>query len=393
MADINKENKKKSISRPLLLSVAITIVVLSILFNQNNIKTVSEIIKNSDKRYIGITIGLSLFYAIFSPIPFLLLTRKQTNVPQIASYMINMTEPFFNGITPFSTGGQPFEIYFFDKINVRAAKSTGLLLANFFINLLVTVIYLIISFIYLPLKTDFLANKNNVIMLSVGTISTLFTLTITLVFSMNRRFRHMAINLIKKVSKWKYIGKYIEPQQEKFHNYFKQTQVTFKLLLNNKLDFFFSLLTRFILMSINYAIPFFILKSLHVDLPFNELFKIICITFFGITMVIWLPTPGSSGGIEFIFKAIFTNIISTEILKGYNKTDIAASGMLLWRLLTFYLVLFIGFLCYIYFDLVMSRKEKYQAPIAEITTETPYDNIPDIELKTENETITPDATI
>ena len=55
---------------------------------------------------------------------------------------------------------------------------------------------------------------------------------------------------------------------------------------------------------------FYILRSLHIDVGYDLFFTIICGTSFAVTAVVFLPTPGSSGGIEFAFSIIFTAFIS-----------------------------------------------------------------------------------
>ena len=47
---------------------------------------------------------------------------------------------FFNGITPFSTGGQPLEIYLLSKDGIRATKGTNIIMQNFILYQLALVI-------------------------------------------------------------------------------------------------------------------------------------------------------------------------------------------------------------------------------------------------------------
>ena len=75
-------------------------------------------------------------------------------------------------------------------------------------------------------------------------------------------------------------------------------------------------------------------------------------------MTCFIPTPGASGGIEFAFQSLFIN------LAGVTKT-VAVSGMLLWRLLTYYLLMFISLLIYFYFEFVVIKKRKIEKTVEE----------------------------
>lgn len=82
----------------------------------------------------------------------------------------------------------------------------------------------------------------------------------------------------------------------------------------------------------------------------------------------FLPTPGSSGGIEFAFSIIFTAFISMS-----DAT--ANAGMLIWRLLSYYLMMIISLGFYIGFEIYLKHKK-----IPEIETKTTkIENTPNIE--------------
>ena len=48
---------------------------------------------------------------------------------------------FFNGITPFSTGGQPMEIYMLNKCGVSVGKASNIVLQNSMVYQVALVIY------------------------------------------------------------------------------------------------------------------------------------------------------------------------------------------------------------------------------------------------------------
>lgn len=68
-------------------------------------------------------------------------------------------------------------------------------------------------------------------------------------------------------------------------------------------------------------------------------------------MTCFVPTPGASGGIEFAFKSLFINLAGVT-------SSVAVSGMLLWRLLTYYILMIISLICYFILEFVSVKKRR-----------------------------------
>ncbi len=107
-------------------------------------------------------------------------------------------------------------------------------------------------------------------------------------------------------------------------------------------------------MFVYYAITFYVLRAFNIAVSYADLFFVICGTSFAITACVFIPTPGGSGGIEFAFTSIFVFIAS-----GITK-DLGASGMLLWRILTYYGLMLLSFIFYLILE---KRTTKYEKTI------------------------------
>ena len=70
---------------------------------------------------------------------------------------------------------------------------------------------------------------------------------------------------------------------------------------------------------------------------------ITAMTTFAIAMTCYIPTPGSSGGIEFAFQSLFASI-------AVMSESTVVSGMLLWRFLTYYILMILSFIVYLIFE-------------------------------------------
>lgn len=347
------EKKKKKKIGLFVLYGAITIAILCIFLGANDFGAIMQVMGGARLNFVLVALALLILYMLLSPLTTCLLVKaKRLDVGFGTTYCISMTEHFFNGITPFSTGGQPFQMYEFNRAKVKVADSTGVLLMNFIIMMIVTNAFAVCSLFYYG---RFI--KGNVAMHVIAIIG--FTMNFAVLFFMialatSKRLRNLLFRAGVWLCKIKWIGKRLEPRLEAYSEYLTNMQAAFRFLAGQKRTFFLCVLVRAATMAVYYAITFYILLALGVDVGYNEFFFVMCGSSFAITAVVFLPTPGSSGGIEFAFKSIFFS------LAGGAVTDtIAYGGMLIWRLLTYYLSMGISLLFYIglefYFNFKRSK--------------------------------------
>lgn len=349
----SKKKKGGKIALYILYGV-ITVFVLVMILSFNDIGRIFEVLSGAQIGYVFAALGLLLAYLALSPIALCILTKSRKNDISVKkTYVIGMTEHFFNGITPFATGGQPFQVYAFARSGVRPAESTGLLLMNFIIYQIVISLYSGLALIfYSRFATNALISVIAIVGFSVNFLVLACAVAIA-TSSHVRRFLQWCVKLLCKI---KFIAKFLEPQLPKFNAYMEQVQVAFKDLLKKPGVFFSCLGVKAVAMAAYYAITFFVIRALGIDIGVDQLFFVICGTAFAVTMVIFLPTPGSSGGVEFAFSVIFATIIGAAEIE-----TISYGGMLIWRLMTYYLAMLISLAFYIGFEINCSRAKKRKA--------------------------------
>ena len=49
------------------------------------------------------------------------------------SFQLTMRTQFFNAVTPFATGGQPYQVYYLAKEGIKVSSSTSIILQNFIV--------------------------------------------------------------------------------------------------------------------------------------------------------------------------------------------------------------------------------------------------------------------
>ena len=128
-----KHNKKKTIGY-ILLVLIILAVILTLTFQLGDINEIIHTFKQLDGlKFLG-AIGVTFIYLIFTALTgFFIVVFQKVNISKKASFYINSTEYFFNGITPTQSGSQPFQAYYYMKEGASADDTTTVLIVNFII--------------------------------------------------------------------------------------------------------------------------------------------------------------------------------------------------------------------------------------------------------------------
>ncbi len=340
------QNIKKILPK-IILFAAITIVIIVVIVSLNDITSIYEILKTVSWQWILVGIGVLFLYILLHPLSLYFLGRKQEQkISFIDSFMVGSMEYFFNGITPFSSGGQPFQVYSYNKIGIKPSQSTGMLLINFVATQTAIVFLCLTSLVYYQQLTQ---NKTYLqVMVIVGLVMNLFILTLFTALGLSGKIRKGLSFLVEKFCHWKIFKGKLDRFALSFDQYCQDAQTTFKALLHQKITFLICVFFKTVSLILLYMIPFIIFKALNIDISVRSLPLITAMTTFSIAMTCYIPTPGASGGIEFAFTSLFSTI--AEI-----SSSQAVSGMLLWRFLTYYLLMGISFVIYLIFERVTAH--------------------------------------
>ncbi len=346
------KNLKKILPK-LIFFLVITIAVILVIFSLNDFTEIGSVLSTIIWSWLGVGIVFLLLYMIFYPMPlyFLGKSKEEGNIKFTDTMLIGSMEYFFNGLTPFSAGGQPFQIYAYSKVGVSPHRASGIILMNFVITQISIVFLCLFSLFFYEQLTSGVLHLQ--IMIGVGLGINIFILCLFCSVGLSKSLRKVMHRFVQwlfnlKIFKGKLV-KYVDA----FDQYCEGAQTTFRALLNRKGTFALCVLLKVIGLTFFYMIPFFILKALNIEIKLVDLPLITAMTTFSIAMTCFIPTPGASGGIEFAFQSLFITVIPTI------TSAIAASGMLLWRFITYYFLMLISFVIYLIFEqVILYRKKK-----------------------------------
>lgn len=255
------------------------------------------------------------------------------------TYMLMFSALFFNAITPFSSGGQPFQMYLLKKQGVKLTDSGNVLLQNFFTFQLALTIMgtfsIIMNYFFGILPKDSILKK----IVLIGYIINVAVLLLLLFLSRAKKTNTQVFN---KIFDFVFGFKFIKNRDslrrkasEKIDDFYNSA-VYFK---NNTKNLIKSLLYNLLSLISLYLIPVFIFYSIGEFASINAFESIVAL---GYTYLIgsFIPAPGGAGGLEYAFMQFFQSFTVGATLSAI---------MILWRFVTYYLGMILGSLSLLHF--------------------------------------------
>lgn len=249
------------------------------------------------------------------------------------SYSLTLIGQFLNGITPFQSGGQPFQIYMLKKDGVRISDSTNAMIKDFLAFQIALILVGIFS-ILINLNVNVFSKNiflNGLIFLgfTINVVVLAFLLIISLAKKMGLKLSNKLVHFFFKFNFVKKTGF----TEERISQSLKHFYTTGRELEKNKISIIKGILYNIIYLVLLYLVPFVIFNALGFS-DVSILGSIVAVSF---VMLIgnFIPIPGATGGIEYSFLQFFGTFSSGVVLSG---------AMLIWRLVTYFLPMIIGFI-------------------------------------------------
>jgi len=250
----------------------------------------------------------------------------------LKTFKLQLMTFFFNAVTPFSSGGQPFQIYVLNKNKISIASSTTIVLQETIIHQIAVSIMLIIAFVLNQIFNIYELNLTLLLFVIISFLINGIVVVFLIILSQGKKidsiFGKAIINLLAKL---KIINNKAE-KLKKFENSVSEFTLASKKLLQNKSKFIKLIFINTVALFSLYLVPLLILFSLGNASSFNGIEAIVLTSFISIISC-YVPLPGGSLGQEYLFALFFSKYIANPIL---------TSVMLLWRLITYYVPMVVG---------------------------------------------------
>jgi glycosyltransferase 2 family protein len=258
---------------------------------------------------------------------------------------INLIGNYYGALTPAAMGFQPSQIAYLKRDGVPVGVSTFIQTIKL---MAYEVVIVFLCLVFLVIRGHFfIANYPEIFWLSIfGALVNIFVISMMILAIIKRTaLKKMVIGLTRFLA-WLKIVKNIEKVHASVENTLDEFHDSAKYLLQYKWKVVKACLLTLVQWLMFFTIPYCLYNAFGLGLlngqpgalgalnPFDEALNLVVMAAFLFLAVHFMPIPGSSGATEAGFGIFFGKIFFTE----------AAAAMFIWRLITYYSVIVVGFI-------------------------------------------------
>jgi hypothetical protein len=326
---IDRKTVFKGLRVAVVLSLLISAIIIVITIDED---TLGRVLESMDMKYLWIILGLILLNITAAGLRLrVMISTVDKTLSLIDCMIIHISGAFVSNVTPFASGGGPFQIYFLHKKGVNVGKASTAVVTNFLLRLfyfgILTPIFLIFfnDYISAGVIPDYLFY----LAFSMGVLISAGIILLTLVPKIGDRLTDyiLHINKINKFIRRSYRAKrWLVKSRRELRDFRK----SLGLLRQNKKGLFWGAFYTIVFWSSLFMIMPVVLMSFGAEPHFFQAYIMQTIFYL---MLPYTPTPGASGVAEIGFASLFVAFIPSDIV------GLVTFG---WRLFTFYTILVIG---------------------------------------------------
>ena len=324
------------------------------------IKSLPDVIKHVNINYAVWALVVLLSIMFLECLKFSLITHATTGkLKPLNSIKVAFLGRYYDGITPFSAGGQPMQIVYLHKKGYSGGTSTAIVLIKYFVNMLcwVTMCMILMSVnrrvldIYAPAQKQFLM-ISGWIRWAINAVLPFSIVFFAIFPKITDRILQFFINIATNVS-WSVASRRerktgksqlrrkikILRRKEKWissaHTSVKDFRSSFIVMSHKPIQFVLLVLSCLGEQFLSWSFPYFILVALGgetVTIGAETMFAIMTLSAYASMSVAIVPTPGNSGVLENVILLAFQTLATTVVFW----------VVFTWRFLTYYVYILIG---------------------------------------------------
>lgn len=326
----------------MLLLVALSIVMLFTIGNyisdeENPQLSLPELLGRIDYPLFALLLGVILLYILVESGKFAYLLKVCTGKFRFRTAVKTMfLGKYYDGITPLSTGGQPFQIYYLHKKDIPRGVASAIPILKYIVSIFflsaLSVVLLALTPQYVPQST---VNRTMLIISWISlAINILFPLTIIL-FSIFPGACKKILSLVIRLLSALHIVKDRDRVTEKYLRELTEYSETIRGFMRNIFKFIPLLLLCIAESLLFVTIPFFVVIAVADVEPTVELaMQIACLVIVTRYTALLIPTPGNTGAMEAAGSLVFALVVGIRPVVGWV--------VLIWRFFTYYVYILSG---------------------------------------------------
>lgn len=344
---VTKPKKKSRTIWKVIYIAATLLIIVGIAFIDPNFKDIFTVIPQMEFVWIAAALGLILLYWFSDG---LILNHVTSYVHRRESiwhsFKVGVIGLYYGALTPFATGGQPVQVVYMKRDGIPVGTSTCIVCIKFFLYELALCSFFVIGMIFEG--ANLYQNFNEVFWFTLlGFVINLTGLIIMLLSLTHKTFIFRLVNgtirLLAKIHLIKRPDEKIAKVETTLNDFILASKYMRQHKGKVVVSYFLTLLNFTLLFAIPYCIyvAFGHSQESFTTLLFMESFLYLAVAFF--------PLPGAAGASEGGFYLFFSSY--------FTKVPVFLP-MVIWRFLTYYLVILVGCLVVVFDEIVNMRKNR-----------------------------------
>jgi len=291
-------------------------------------------------------------------VKYLLVMKKTCGYarPRIAAESVLLGR-YYDNVTPFGSGGQPFQIYYLNKAGLGAAQSATLPVVGFLTTQYAFILLAIVAlFGFGGLIASSVIRIGAYIGLAFYALIPTLILAFTFFPSVTTRILGAILTLLARMR----LVKHRDKLAERIFGAIKRYSDCIRSLMHAHGLIFLTMLLSLLYQAALCSIPYFVLHAFGGTTDFFTCFLTTVAIYAAVTFV---PTPGNAGAAETSFYQVFSSLAGGRVFW----------AMLVWRFFTYYIFIFFGVSVYVERFFTARKQAKAAA------TDGPSESLPQTE--------------
>lgn len=335
--EIAAEKRKKKRNKILghigfiLLNLLVVLILLIVEDKSGDTAAGITAIRKLGENWIYTLLALSMFFIIvfFDAVVFKTLIAKTGVKHQISlPIKVSFFGRYYDRITPWSMGGEPFQMAYLIKGGLNGAESCAVTMSRHIIRFFTTAVVVIAILVCSRIATNIWVMVAAIVSVLCGLILPTFMLVCCFKPQLGHKIGKGAIGILYKLKLVKDYDKQLKKMEGTVNNFLQGM----KYLSSNKKVIAVIAVASLVELFATNSIPFFVIRAL--DHPEITYWRTLVLCIFVTYASSFAPTPGGAGIAELSFYAIFAAYISGGYLFW---------AVLFWRIAIFYVPVAVGF--------------------------------------------------
>ena len=300
-----------------------------------------EVMRNVSPLFCVILVLVVLLTMVLDVAKFCIICKTVTGKFRLGtSAKTNFLGRYYDAVTPFSTGGQPMQIYYLNTKGISGGNSSAIVLIRYFSSIMCWIVLGGALMIAGTVQGVLDGVSGGSILKITGWIgigvNLIMPAFVTLFLVLPKLMQKLTVGVVKLGHKIK-IVKDVDKTTARATKVVSDFKNSFKVMATSPLYLILLLLVCFAESALTFAIPYFVMKAFGCQVD-GMLLSIMSLNVFAIFGVSFIPTPGNSGVVESMGALAFSVAAGASLVW----------SVITWRLSVFYIYILIGLVITIY---------------------------------------------